>query len=157
MHRRAGVPQAFVFLSILALGAPAGAGSTHDPNDTVTIYVRGLKSSPEELHGILARTYAGEPFVHVLPFGAVPQTRHVRGSNMTFIGVAKDRVPGRGERTVHDEPGVRAVAVPETNFRLEAAPRLVHDAARKLELLDRMCRGVFREGNGFVVVHQVAQ
>ena len=24
-----------------------------------------------------------------------PQTRHVRGSNMTFIGVAKDRVPGR--------------------------------------------------------------
>jgi N-acetyl-gamma-glutamyl-phosphate reductase len=60
-----------------------------------TIYVRGLKSSPEELHGILARTYAGEPFVHVLPFGAVPQTRHVRGSNMTFIGVAKDRVPGR--------------------------------------------------------------
>ena len=24
-----------------------------------------------------------------------PQTRHIRGSNMTFIGVAKDRVPGR--------------------------------------------------------------
>jgi N-acetyl-gamma-glutamyl-phosphate reductase len=60
-----------------------------------TIYVRGLKSSPEELHGILARTYAGEPFVHVLPFGTMPQTCHVRGSNMTFIGVAKDRVPDR--------------------------------------------------------------
>jgi N-acetyl-gamma-glutamyl-phosphate reductase len=60
-----------------------------------TIYVRGVGTSPEDLHAILSRTYGGEPFVHVLPFGAVPQTRHVRGSNMTFIGVAKDRVPGR--------------------------------------------------------------
>ena len=25
----------------------------------------------------------------------MPQTRHVRGSNMTFIGVAEDRIPGR--------------------------------------------------------------
>ena len=33
--------------------------------------------------------------MHVLPFGETPQTRHVRGSNMTFIGVAKDRMPGR--------------------------------------------------------------
>ena len=33
--------------------------------------------------------------MHVLPFGQTPQTRHVRGSNMTFIGVAKDRMPGR--------------------------------------------------------------
>jgi N-acetyl-gamma-glutamyl-phosphate reductase len=60
-----------------------------------TIYVRGIKQSPEELHAILLKSYAKEPFVHVLPFGQVPQTRHVRGSNMTFIGVAKDRVPGR--------------------------------------------------------------
>jgi N-acetyl-gamma-glutamyl-phosphate reductase len=44
---------------------------------------------------VLAKAYAAEPFVHVLPFGAVPQTRHVRGSNMTFIGVAADRVAGR--------------------------------------------------------------
>jgi N-acetyl-gamma-glutamyl-phosphate reductase len=36
-----------------------------------------------------------EPFVHVLPFGEVPQTRHVRGSNMTLIGVANDRIPSR--------------------------------------------------------------
>ena len=27
--------------------------------------------------------------MHVLPFGEPPQTRHVRGSNMTFIGVAR--------------------------------------------------------------------
>jgi N-acetyl-gamma-glutamyl-phosphate reductase len=47
------------------------------------------------MHEVLARFYAKEPFVHVLPFGQTPQTRHVRGSNMTFVGVAKDRVPGR--------------------------------------------------------------
>jgi N-acetyl-gamma-glutamyl-phosphate reductase len=41
------------------------------------------------------KSYANEPFVHVLPFGETPQTRHVRGSNMTMIGVVKDRVPGR--------------------------------------------------------------
>jgi N-acetyl-gamma-glutamyl-phosphate reductase len=58
-----------------------------------TIYVRGR--APEDLHAILHKRYAGEPFVHVLPFGEMPQTRHVRGSNMTFIGVAKDRIPGR--------------------------------------------------------------
>jgi N-acetyl-gamma-glutamyl-phosphate reductase len=61
-----------------------------------TIYVRGRRgTSAEDLHAILAKTYAGEPFVHVLPFGETPQTRHVRGSNMTFIGVAKDRLAGR--------------------------------------------------------------
>ncbi len=60
-----------------------------------TIYVRGLKASPQELHAILLKSYANEPFVHVLPFGALPSTRHVRGSNMTFIGVAADRVAGR--------------------------------------------------------------
>jgi N-acetyl-gamma-glutamyl-phosphate reductase len=60
-----------------------------------TIYVRSEKSSPEDLHAILSKAYAQEPFVHVLPYGRLPQTRHVRGSNMTFIGLAKDRIPGR--------------------------------------------------------------
>ena len=60
-----------------------------------TIYVRGLKASPQDLHALLLKSYANEPFVHVLPFGTLPQTRHVRGSNMTFIGVAADRIPGR--------------------------------------------------------------
>ena len=60
-----------------------------------TIYVRSGKASPQDLHAHLAKVYAPEPFVHVLPFGATPQTRHVRGSNMTFIGVAADRVAGR--------------------------------------------------------------
>ncbi|MGC1540504.1 MAG: N-acetyl-gamma-glutamyl-phosphate reductase [Xanthobacteraceae bacterium] len=60
-----------------------------------TIYVRGLKASPQDLHALLLKSYAKEPFVHVLPFGSMPQTRHVRGSNMTFIGIATDRIPGR--------------------------------------------------------------
>jgi N-acetyl-gamma-glutamyl-phosphate reductase len=61
-----------------------------------TIYVRGISGrSPEDLHAILSKRYASEPFVHVLPFGELPQTRHVRGSNMTYIGVAKDRIAGR--------------------------------------------------------------
>jgi len=61
-----------------------------------TIYVRGKRGrTPEDLHALLLKFYAKESFVHVLPFGQLPQTRHVRGSNMTMIGVAKDRVPGR--------------------------------------------------------------
>ena len=60
-----------------------------------TIYVRSADKSAEDLHAILARTYADEPFVHVLPFGEMPQTRHVRGSNYVQIGVARDRRPGR--------------------------------------------------------------
>ena len=61
-----------------------------------TIYVRGKRGrTPEDLHSILLKFYMKEPFVHVLPFGETPQTRHVRGSNLTFIGVAKDRIEGR--------------------------------------------------------------
>jgi N-acetyl-gamma-glutamyl-phosphate reductase len=60
-----------------------------------TIYVRSVGKSPEQLHEVLLSWYANQPFVHVLPFGQMPQTRHVRGSNMTFLGVAKDRIAGR--------------------------------------------------------------
>jgi N-acetyl-gamma-glutamyl-phosphate reductase len=61
-----------------------------------TIYVRGKRGrTPVELHAILLKYYMKEPFVHMLPFGETPQTRHVRGSNMTFIGVANDRIEGR--------------------------------------------------------------
>jgi N-acetyl-gamma-glutamyl-phosphate reductase len=60
-----------------------------------TIYVRGRRGrTAQNLHEILTDAYAKEPFVHVLPFGETPHTRHVRGSNMTFIGVAKDRREG---------------------------------------------------------------
>ncbi len=61
-----------------------------------TIYVRGRRGrEAQDLHAVLLKFYMKEPFVHVLPFGETPQTRHVRGSNMTFIGVAQDRVAGR--------------------------------------------------------------
>ena len=61
-----------------------------------TIYVRGRRGrGAEDLHDILARAYGKEPFVDVLAFGETPQTRHVRGSNRTAIGVAGGRVAGR--------------------------------------------------------------
>ena len=61
-----------------------------------TIYVEtkmGLKA--EALHTTLAACYEGEAFVNVLPYGDVPSTREVRGSNFCHIGVAADRVSGR--------------------------------------------------------------
>src|SRR3546814_14412477 len=59
-----------------------------------TIYVRA-KDGPDALHAVLAKRYADEPFVKVMKPGQTPATRQVRGSNYCFIGVAKDRRPGR--------------------------------------------------------------
>src|SRR3546814_18764976 len=58
------------------------------------IYVRA-KDGPDALHAVLAKRYADEPFVKVMKPGQTPATRQVRGSNYCFIGVAKDRRPGR--------------------------------------------------------------
>lgn len=61
-----------------------------------TIYVRlAAGVSAADLRGALARRYAAEPFVRVLPEGAAPHTRHVRGSNFCLMNVFADRVPGR--------------------------------------------------------------
>ncbi len=61
-----------------------------------TIYVRlAAGAGADDLRAKLAERYAGEPFVHVLGEGAVPATRHVRGSNQCLIGVFADRLPGR--------------------------------------------------------------
>jgi len=57
-----------------------------------TIYVHG---EAEKIHSTLAKKYAQEPFVYVLPFGEAPATRHVRGSNYCHIGVVADRQNGR--------------------------------------------------------------
>lgn len=57
-----------------------------------TSYLRG---EADAIHQALSARYADEPFVHVLPFGATPATRHVRGSNHCLIGVVADRQPGR--------------------------------------------------------------
>jgi N-acetyl-gamma-glutamyl-phosphate reductase len=61
-----------------------------------TVYVRMNKGvDAQALHRVLSEAYAEEQFVYVLPKGEAPQTRHVRGSNMTMIGVAADRIAGR--------------------------------------------------------------
>jgi N-acetyl-gamma-glutamyl-phosphate reductase len=57
-----------------------------------TVYVRGELT---EIYDTLAARYADEPFIEVLPFGALPSTRDVRGSNFVHIGVVGDRIPGR--------------------------------------------------------------
>jgi N-acetyl-gamma-glutamyl-phosphate reductase len=61
-----------------------------------TIYVRlAGGASADDLRATLATRYAEEPFVRVVPKGAAPATRHVRGSNHCLIGVFADRLPGR--------------------------------------------------------------
>lgn len=57
-----------------------------------SVYVRG---EPQVVHKTLARAYADEPFLKVLPFGQVASTRSVSGSNFCHIGVVGDRRPGR--------------------------------------------------------------
>jgi len=61
-----------------------------------TIYVKLHNgATAEDLRATLAKRYADEPFVRVVPKGVVPHTRHVRGSNHDWIGVFADRIPGR--------------------------------------------------------------
>ncbi|HSF64932.1 MAG TPA: N-acetyl-gamma-glutamyl-phosphate reductase [Paracoccaceae bacterium] len=57
-----------------------------------TVYVKG---DAQAVHAALAARYALEPFLEVLPFGALPSTRDIAGSNFCHIGVIGDRIPGR--------------------------------------------------------------
>ena len=57
-----------------------------------TVYVNG---DPAAVHATLAQAYKAEPFLQVLPFGALPSTRDVAGSNFCHIGVVGDRIAGR--------------------------------------------------------------
>ncbi|MBL3551971.1 N-acetyl-gamma-glutamyl-phosphate reductase [Rhodovulum sulfidophilum] len=57
-----------------------------------TVYVRG---EARDIHATLAKAYADETFIEVLPFGEHPSTRHVRGSNFAHVGVVADRRQGR--------------------------------------------------------------
>lgn len=54
-----------------------------------------VEGDPGRIHRVLQERYAPEPFLQVLPFGALPSTRDVRGSNHAHIGVVGDRLPGR--------------------------------------------------------------
>ena len=61
-----------------------------------TIYVKLADGATADgLRAMLAERYRGEPFVRVVPEGAQPATRHVRGSNHCLIGVFADRLAGR--------------------------------------------------------------
>ncbi|PCD77921.1 N-acetyl-gamma-glutamyl-phosphate reductase [Pseudothioclava arenosa] len=57
-----------------------------------TVYVRG---EPAQIHAALTARYADETFLEVLPFGALPSTRSIAGSNFVHVGVIGDRLPGR--------------------------------------------------------------
>ena len=57
-----------------------------------TVYVKG---DAKIVHQALEKAYESEPFLQVLPFGSLPSTRDIAGSNFCHLGVIGDRVPGR--------------------------------------------------------------
>ena len=87
------------------LGMVAGqdVGLTFVPH--LTPMIRGieatlyavLKSCDVDLHALYTKRYADEIFVDVLPMGALPETRSVRGSNMCRISVFR---PQQGDTVV---------------------------------------------------------
>ncbi len=85
-----------------------------------TTYLRG---DPGAIHAALAARYAAEPFIRVLPFGALPSTRDVRGSNYVHIGVTGDRIPGRAIAVAALDnlcKGSSGQAIQNANLMLEA-------------------------------------
>ena len=57
-----------------------------------SVYVRG---DAKAVHQALESAYENEPFLKVLPFGGLPSTRDIAGSNFCHLGVIGDRIPGR--------------------------------------------------------------
>jgi N-acetyl-gamma-glutamyl-phosphate reductase len=57
-----------------------------------TVYVKG---DAKIVHQTLEKAYETEPFLKVLPFGSLPSTRDIAGSNFCHLGVIGDRNPGR--------------------------------------------------------------
>lgn len=59
-----------------------------------TIYVRlANQQTASDLHDILAKRYAKEPFVQVLEDGLFPSTRYVKGTNYALMTVSPARTP----------------------------------------------------------------
>lgn len=86
------------------LGDMAGAdvGLTFVPH--LVPMIRGIHatlysrlSRQADMQALYEQAYAAEPFVDVLPTGAMPETRHVRASNMCRIAVHR---PGDGDTVV---------------------------------------------------------
>ncbi|USG60041.1 N-acetyl-gamma-glutamyl-phosphate reductase [Sneathiella marina] len=64
--------------------------------ELITGHVRlSSGKSVDDLRAEYASVYGDEPFVRLLPKGAVPQTQMVRGSNNCVLNVFEDRIPGR--------------------------------------------------------------
>jgi len=59
-----------------------------------TVYVRG---EADAIHATLVEAYQDEPFIEVLPFGMVPSSHDVRGTNFCHVGVVGDRRAGRAQ------------------------------------------------------------
>ena len=57
-----------------------------------SVYVKG---DAKIVHQTLEKAYENEPFLRVLPFGGLPSTRDIAGSNFCHIGVIGDRIAGR--------------------------------------------------------------
>ncbi|MFN4191374.1 MAG: N-acetyl-gamma-glutamyl-phosphate reductase [Tabrizicola sp.] len=57
-----------------------------------TVYVKG---DARAVHQVLEKAYESETFLKVLPFGSLPSTRDIAGSNFCHLGVIGDRIPGR--------------------------------------------------------------
>ncbi len=61
-----------------------------------TIYVTLAQGkTADDARAALEKTYADEPFVHILPKGIAPSTHQVRGTNHCVMNMFADRVPGR--------------------------------------------------------------
>ena len=84
-----------------AAGVPVGVSFTPhlipmSRGILATIYVRlAAGATLDEVRAVLAERYSHESFVHLVPEGVSPATRHVRGSNHCLIGVFADRLVGR--------------------------------------------------------------
>lgn len=91
-----------------------------------------LQGEPRDLHALYEQRYAHEAFVDVLPLGAHPDTRNVRGSN-------------RCQLAVHQPQGGSTVVV------LSVIDNLVKGAAgQAVQIMNIMCR--LEEGQGLQTV-----
>ncbi len=62
---------------------------------TVTARPTNPLTTSDDVHRILTKIYAGEPFVRVLPAGEQPRTASTLGSNAAHLQAAVDRDSGR--------------------------------------------------------------
>ncbi len=86
----------------LAIAAGAPVGLTFAPHLipmtrglVATVYLEMVEPvATDDLVGLFAERFAGEPFVTVHPAGRMPSTAEVRGGNRAHIGVAGDEEAG---------------------------------------------------------------